>query len=84
MSGSTRMLGRLLAGLGVIVGLALGLALLVPVKLAGISWLIAVGLAKLTLAASLGLIGAGAVVRRIAARADQRAQLAAPRPPDRS
>jgi hypothetical protein len=40
-----------------------------------VSWLVAVGLAKLTLIASGGLIAAGAVVQRLAKRADDRARL---------
>jgi hypothetical protein len=52
-----------------------------PMHLAGISWLIAVGLIKLTFAASLGLIGGGAILQRIARRNDERARLAPPRGP---
>ena len=75
-----RLLGRALAALGLIVGIALGGALLLPIHLVGVSWLIAVGLAKLTFLGSLGLIGAGAVLQRMANR-DERAKLPPPRAP---
>ena len=71
-----RGLGRALTALGVVVGVGLGVAMLAPVHLVGVTWLIAAGLAKLTFAASLGLIGAGAALQRMALRADERAKLA--------
>jgi hypothetical protein len=63
------------------VGSAAALAIALPIHITGISWLIAVGLIKLTFAASLGLIGGGAVLQRIARRNEERARLAAPRAP---
>jgi hypothetical protein len=74
-----RPLGKLLAGLGLTVGILLGVALMFPGHLGGINWLIAVGLAKLTFIGSLGLIGAGAVLQRLANREDRnRRQLEEP------
>jgi HAMP domain-containing protein len=73
-----RRLGQLLAALGLVVGGVLGLAMSVPLHLAGISWLIAVGLAKLTFAAALGLIAGGAVLQRIGRRSEERTRLSAP------
>lgn len=67
-----RRLGQLLMGLGVVVGGGVGLAMLLHVTLPGVSWLMALGIAKLTLAASVGLLGAGAFMQRLANRRDQR------------
>ncbi len=73
-----RQLGKFLAGLGLSVGIILGVAMMLPGHLfVGINWLIAVGLAKLTFLGSLGLIGAGAVLQRIANR-DERKRLSDP------
>ena len=71
-----RRLSALLMGLGVALGAGVSSALMLHLQIPGVHWLILVGLAKLTLAGSLGLIAAGAVVRRLAVRAEQR-QLAA-------
>lgn len=67
-----RRLAALLMGLGVAVGVAGGLGILFAPTFAGLQWLIAVGLVKLTLAGSFGLIAGGAVVRRLAIRAEMR------------
>ena len=67
-----RLLGQLLMALGVAVGGAVGLALLFHLSIPGVTWLLAVGLAKLTLAGSAGLLGAGAFVQRLANRRDER------------
>ena len=77
-----RRIGKLLSLVGAAVGVLMGLALLTPVHLTGFAWLIAVGLTKLTFAVSLGLIGGGAVLQRIA---NQRAaaQLSLPDPTER-
>ena len=69
-----RQLGRILAGLGLCVGIILGVAMMLPIHLVGVGWLIGVGLAKLTFLGSLGMIGAGAVLQRIANR-DERKRL---------
>jgi hypothetical protein len=64
---------------GVIVGCFVGIGILSGVTLPGVSWIVAVGLVKLTLLASVGLIGAGATLHRLAKRADDRSRIAAPR-----
>lgn len=64
-----RSFGRLLVGVGVIVGVATGLALLLPVNMPGVnSWLIGVAVSKLALISAVGLIAAGTVIRRAARR----------------
>ena len=60
--------GQILMLLGVGVGSAVGLAMLLHLSVPGVSWLVAVGLAKLTLAASAGLLAGGAFLQRLAAR----------------
>jgi hypothetical protein len=70
-----RPLGAVLLTLGVLLGSAVGLGVLLGVSLPGVSWLVAVGVAKLTLIASGGLIAAGATLQRLAKRAEQRTPL---------
>ena len=73
-------------GLGVLLGAGVSVATLLHLGIPGLHRMILVGLAKLTLVGSLGLIAAGAVVRRLAIRAEHRDALllgserAAPRP----
>lgn len=74
-----RRFGQILAALGLLVGGAAAIAMSFPVHLVGISWLIAVGLVKLTFAASLGLMAGGAVLLRTATRSEERSRLSAPR-----
>ena len=62
----------MLMGLGVALGAGVSAAMLLHLQIPGLHWLILVGLAKLTLAGALGLIAAGAFVRRLAIRAEQR------------
>ena len=76
-----RRLGKALMFVGLLVGGAAVVAVSVPVHIVGIAWLIGVGLIKLTFAASLGLMAGGAVLQRIARRADERQQLPAPHTP---
>lgn len=78
-----RGLAAVLMGLGVLLGAGVSAAMLLHLGIPGLHWLVLVGLAKLTLVGSLGLIGAGAVVRRLAIRAEQRDArlLGAPRDP---
>ena len=66
------LIGSLLLSLGVLLGAAVALGLTLGVTIPGVSWLIAVGLVKLTLIASGGLMAAGAVLQRLAKRAHQR------------
>jgi hypothetical protein len=63
-----RRFGQLLMMLGLGVGSAVGLAILLHLSIPGVSWIVAVGLAKLTLVSSVGLLGAGAALQRIANR----------------
>lgn len=70
-----RRIGQLLMLLGVAVGGAVGLAILLHITIPGVSWLVAVGLAKLSLVASGGLLAAGATFQRIAARRESERQV---------
>jgi hypothetical protein len=74
-----RRVGQFLSYVGLAIGGLLGLSMLVHVQVEGLPWLFAVGMAKLTFAVSIGLIGAGAVIQRIALRAAEPAQLPPPR-----
>ena len=76
-----RLFGQFLSLLGLTVGVLLGIAMLFPVHLVGVAWIIGVGLAKLTFAASLGLIGSGAVIQRLANRDEKPNRLSEPRAP---
>ena len=67
--------------LGGAVGGAVGLALLFHLSIPGVPWLLAVGLVKLILAGSVGLLGAGAFVRRLANRRDERLMLPSDKSP---
>lgn len=70
-----RPFGALLLALGTLLGCAVGVAILFGVQPPGVSWLVAVGLAKLTLIASGGLMAGGALLLRLAKRSDERARL---------
>jgi hypothetical protein len=70
-----RLLGGVLLALGVGIGIAVALGMLVGIDIPGVSWLVAVGLVKLTLIASGGLIAAGAVLQRLARRSDDRERI---------
>ena len=74
-----RWVGRTLLTAGAVLGAAVGAAVLLHVNIP-LPWLAAVGLAKLTLAASGGLMAGGAVCLRIARRREQRL-LEGPRSP---
>lgn len=67
-----RVLGTTLLVLGVLVGCSVGVGMLLGVSVPGVSWLLAVGLAKLTLIASAGLMAAGAMLQRLAKRSEAR------------
>lgn len=60
-----RRIGSLLLFLGVTVGVAVGVAMLLGLRPAAMSWLVAVGLTKLALIASGGLMAAGALCLRL-------------------
>jgi hypothetical protein len=73
-----RALGAVLMGIGLGLGATLAFALIVghwSPWLTSLPWLVAVGLAKLTFVGALGLLASGAVVRRLAIRAEARAHL---------
>lgn len=67
-----RRVGQVLLAGGAVIGAAVGVAILAGVHPAGLSWLAAVGLAKLTLVASGGLMAAGATCLRIDKRTRKR------------
>ena len=66
-----RGVGQLLMILGALVGGAVGLGMLVGLSIPGVSWIVAVGLAKLAIVASGGLMAGGAVLQRLAARHEE-------------
>ena len=69
-----RKVAVVLMGLGVAVGGVMALWLLAGGPPAwGLDWVLWVGTVKLGLASALGLIGSGAIVRRLAIRREQRA-----------
>jgi hypothetical protein len=74
-----RVVGRALLWLGLLVGIVGGIGLTVGFHFTGIAWLVAIGLAKLTLATSLGLMAGGAVLQRLAQRDEKRKAVEAPR-----
>lgn len=57
-----------------LVGIAVSLALIAGVTMPGLPWLVTVGLVKLSYIASVGLIAAGAVLKRLAKRAEDDAR----------
>lgn len=59
---------------GLVVGVGVGVAIVGGPHFISLPWIVSVGLAKLTLLAAGGLMGAGAVCHRIAAL-DERRQL---------
>ena len=58
--------------LGFLIGALLALAMVADVKVNGLPFLAAVGLAKLTFVTALGFLGVGAGVRRLGIRNEQR------------
>ena len=76
-----RRLGSILIGSGVVVGLGVVVAMLGVIPLPVMPWIVSVGLAKLTLLGSAGLMGAGAVCNRLALRQEQREMLQRSTPP---
>jgi hypothetical protein len=65
---------------GLLIGVFLGIAVATDVRVNGLPFLVAVGLAKLTFVSALGFLGAGAAVRRLGIRKERRklASLAQP------
>jgi len=66
--------------LGLLIGGLLGIAVIAGVKVAGVPLLVAIGLGKLTFVGAIGLMGAGATMRRLALREEQRQLAAVARP----
>ena len=60
-----RLLGSILMALGILVGIGLAGFLVLGGGAFGLTWLLSVAVAKVTLVGSLGLLGAGAVLHRI-------------------
>jgi hypothetical protein len=57
---------------GALIGVAASLWITVGLDVVPLPWLISVGLVKLTIASSLGVIGAGAALTRLANRREKR------------
>jgi hypothetical protein len=70
-----RRIGQLLMILGALVGGAVGLGMFVGLSIPGVSWIVAIALAKLSLVASGGLMAGGAVLQRLAARREEPSRL---------
>ena len=66
--------------LGLVVGIGLGIAVIADIKVAGVPLLVAIGLGKLTFLAALGLMGAGAALRRLGLREERREMASIARP----
>ena len=63
-----RPLGTVLMISGLVLGVGVGVAIIAGPQFFSLTWMVSVGLAKLTLLASGGLMGVGAVCHRLAAR----------------
>lgn len=63
-----RQLGTVLMIGGLVLGIGVGVAIVGGSHFISLPWLVSVGLAKLTLLASGGLMGIGAICHRLAAR----------------
>jgi hypothetical protein len=74
-----RGVGAALMGLGVLIGVAMGVlvALGGPPRW-GLDWVIWVGMIKIGLAGAIGLLAAGAILRRVAVRQELRDRAGAP------
>jgi|GEM_PF-2377606 hypothetical protein len=79
-----RRLGSILMIGGLVLGAGVGVAIIGGFHFASLPWIVSVGLAKLTLLASAGLMGAGAVCHRLASRDEQRQALPQPKDVDRT
>jgi hypothetical protein len=77
-----RQVGSVLLALGVLLGVGVAIGLLLGVQLPGVPWLVAVGFVKLALIASGGLMAGGAVLQRLARRAEERERLGSGRATD--
>jgi hypothetical protein len=64
--------------LGLLIGVIGGAGLMIGLHVSGWTWLVAIGLAKLALLASGGLMAAGAMLQRLAQRDAKRKVLESP------
>jgi len=67
-----RLFGAVFMALGLLVGMALSAFLLTGGAAFGLTWVLSLVVAKLTFLGAIGLIGAGAVLRRIDRRRESR------------
>lgn len=67
-----RKFGSFLIGAGVVLGVTVPIAMLGGIPLPALPWLVAVGMAKLVLLGSAGMMAAGAVCIRLARREEER------------
>jgi hypothetical protein len=67
-----RRLSGLLMGLGAFVGVLMGIAVFVGAERFGLTWIVWVGMIKLGVAGAIGLMAAGAFMRRTARRRELR------------
>src|SRR5262245_7576342 len=67
-----RLVGAAFMALGLLLGMALSAFLLLGGAAFGLTWILSVAVAKLAFLAAIGLIGAGAVLRRIDGRRTDR------------
>ena len=74
-----RSFGTLLLFLGLLIGVIGAAGLMAGLHATGWAWLVSIGLAKLTLLASGGLMAGGAILQRLARRADAERLLPSPR-----
>lgn len=65
-----RSIGTPLLFLGLLIGLIGGAALMAGLHVTGWTWLVTIGLAKLTMLAAGGLMASGAILQRLARRED--------------
>ena len=73
-----RAMGSLFIALGACLGILVGLAILTGFSVPGVSWVVAVGITKLALLASGGIMAAGAVFVRLDRRKRERDALPPP------
>jgi len=73
-------LGSALMMVGLLIGVVLGIAVTTDVRVNGLPFLVAVGLAKITFVTALGFMGTGAAIRRLGVRNEQRTLASLARP----
>lgn len=69
---SLKRFGSFLMAIGLLIGGILGIGVIAGIKVSGVPLLIAIGLGKLTFLGAIGLMGAGAALRRLALREEHR------------